>query len=140
MAFSTAQNVTSSDISGNETWNVGIGPGGPNYGYMSANIVRNTQGLQVFSGTGTIATQASIAVASYYWSGTAPTSWTLTTPTAPYDGEIVEIATDTLISTGITVTAGFGTMNSAFSAQTLTANGSVEFRYSAANTKWYRLR
>lgn len=52
----------------------------------------------------------------------------------------VTIGTDTTITSGVTVTAGQGTMNTAFTSQTLAASTSVEFVYSLQTNKWYRLR
>lgn len=132
-----------SDILGTECWNVGIGPGGPNAGFMESNIVRNTEGLTTFTGASgaTVTTLADINTATYMWTGTSPANWVVTTPTSPYSGQIIQIATDTTITTGVSVLASSGqTLSAAYSGQTLTGNGSVEFRYASAVTKWFRMR
>lgn len=129
------------DITGQECWNVGVGPGGINAGFMESNIVRNTAGLSTFSGAGTVTTPVTIDNSVYMWTGTSPTNWTLTTPASPYSGEILEIATDTTITTGVSLVASSGqTLSAAYSGQTLNGGASVEFRYSSSAAKWFKLR
>jgi hypothetical protein len=97
--------------------------------------------MKTFSGAGTPTYQMLPADSTLFWVGAAPTSWTITTPVAPYDGQILQIATDTTLTTMVTVTPATGqTLQAAFSAQTITAGTSVEWMYTIGTTKWQRLR
>jgi hypothetical protein len=140
LAFAWAQPVTFNNLSGNECWPAGQGPGGP-AAYLCTNIVRNGAALSTFSGSGAFTTAATPSNSTLFWVGTAPTTWTITLPTPAFDGEIVTVATDTTLTTLVTVNPATGqTMDGTFNAQTISANGSVEFQFSFATLKWYRLR
>lgn len=116
------------------------GPGGQLQDVPAAQL-RNATALKTFSGAGAQTYTATTNDSTLYWVGTAPTTWTVTTPAAPYDGEILTLATDTTLTTMVTLTANTGqSLNSTYTSQTLTAKTSVEFQYSLATTKWYELR
>jgi len=133
-----AQPVTQNNVSGNECWNAGQGPGGPS-SFLCINLVRNGSGMRIISGSGAVTTTTSAADGTLMWSGTAPTTWGITLPSPAFDGQIVTVATDTLLTTLVTVTAGTGqTLNQTYTTQTLAANVSVEFRFNFATLKWYR--
>jgi hypothetical protein len=136
------QQVTQNAISGNECWNAGQGPGGPSSGFLCINQVRNGQGLLVVpSVAGSPTTSLTQNNSMVYWVGTAPTAWTVNLPSPAFDGEIVEVGTDTTLTSLVTVVAGSGqSLNTAFASQTISAKSSVEFRYSAGTTKWYETR
>lgn len=132
--------VTQNAVSGNECWNAAQGPGGPSQ-FLCISQVRNGAAFKLFSGTGTPTYQATESDSTLYWTGTAPTSWTITLPSPAFDGEIVSVASDTTLTSMVTINAGIGqTMNTAFSAQTISATTSAEFQYAASTSKWYRLR
>ena len=137
LAFpATAQVVP--NISGNECWQAGQGPGGPG-NYLCLNMARNSESTAVVTGTGAVASAMTNQQAVLVWSGAAPTTWTVTLPNTPFDGELVVISTDTTLTTMVTVASGTGaTMNQAYAAQTLTANTSVIFRFATSTAKWYR--
>lgn len=135
------QNIVQNQLSGNECWNTGQGPGGPSFGWVCMYSARNGTALKTFSGSGVQTYTAQVTDSTLYWTGTAPTSWTITTPPSPFDGEILQIATDTTLTTLVTLTANSGqTLNTTYSAQTLSAKTSVEFQYSLATSKWYQMR
>jgi hypothetical protein len=135
-----AQPVTQNNVSGQECWNAGQGPGGPG-SFLCINLVRNGTALQTFSGAGAQTFTATQANSTLYWTGTAPTTWTITLPSPAFDGEIVSVATNTTLTTLVTVNAGAGqTLDGTFNAQTIAANTSVEFQFNFAGLKWYRLR
>jgi hypothetical protein len=103
--------------------------------------MRNGQAFTVVSGSGTVAQTMLTTQATLYWVGTAPTTWTVTTPTAPFDGEILQLGTDTTLTSMVTITANTGqSLDQAYTSQTLTAATSVEYQYSVGTTKWYRIR
>jgi len=116
------------------------GPGGQLQDITVAQV-RNATALKTFSGSGAQTYTASVNDSTLYWVGTAPTTWTITTPALPNDGEIITLATDTTLTTMVTLTANTGqSLNSTYTNQTISAKGSVEFQYSLATTKWYELR
>lgn len=136
-----AQPITQQNVTGNECWNAGQGPGGPSAGFVCMNVTRNGTAMTIFTGSGAVATQATQANSTLYWHSTAPTTWTITTPTPAFDGEVLTIATDTTLTTLVTLTAASGqSLSSTFSAQTVSANTSVEWQYSFGTATWYRLR
>jgi len=139
--FAVSQTIVQQNVTGNECWNAGQGPGGTSTGFICTYLMRNGAAIATFSGSGAFTTQATPQQSTLYWVSTAPTTWTITTPVTPFDGEIISIGTDTTLTTMVTLTAASGqTLNSAYSSQTLSANASVEYQYSVATTKWYRLR
>ena len=139
--YSWAQQITSTTLTGNEVGVFAIGgPGGPSL-FVPVSQLRNASALKTFSGSGAQTYTALPTDSVLYWVGTAPTTWTITTPANPVDGEIIQIATDTTLTTRVTLTANTGqTLNTALSSATISANTSVEYMYSLATTKWYQLR
>jgi hypothetical protein len=103
--------------------------------------MRNATALKTFSGSGAQTYTALTTDSTLYWVGTAPTTWTVTTPALPVDGEILTLATDTTLTTLVTLTANTGqTLNSTYTAQTISAKGSVEFQFQLSSNKWFELR
>lgn len=139
-ALAVAQPVAQSALSGNECWNAGQGPGGPSFGWLCINPVRNSTNIVNVSGSGSATTTATGGTLA--WTGTAPTTWTVTLPTVPANGTIVRLTTNTTLTTMVTVQAGGSdTLSGTFSSQTLTANTTVVgWQYSLANTTWYRIQ
>jgi hypothetical protein len=135
-----AQPVTFNNLSGNECWPAGLGPGGP-AAYLCSGIVRNGTAMTLFSGSGAVVTTTTTAQSTLYWVGTAPTTWAITLPPSPFDGEVITVATNTTLTTLVTVTPASGTtLDGTFNNQTITANTSAEFQFSFGTLKWYRLR
>ncbi len=136
-----AQQLSSSTLTGNEVIVAAIGgPGGPSI-FIPISELRNATGLKTFSGSGAQTYQMLPLDSTLFWIGTAPTTWTITTPVAPYDGQIFQLATDTTLTTLVTVTPATGqTLQAAFSAQTLTAGTSLEWMFVFATSKWQRIR
>ena len=134
------QQITSTTLTGNEVIVAAIGgPGGSSL-FVPISEMRNATALKLFSGAGTPTYTATTNDSTLYWVGAAPTSWTITTPATPWDGEILQIGTDTTLTTMVTLTANTGqTLSSTFSSQTVTANTAVEWQYNLANTSWKRI-
>jgi hypothetical protein len=139
--YAIAQTVAQINVTGNECWNAGQGPGGPS-NFLCLNLVRNGTALSLVSGSGTATTVMTTAQSSLFWVGTAPTTWAITLPTPAFDGEIASIGSDTTLTTLVTVTPASGqTMDGTYNSQTLTApGGSAEFQFSFGTLKWYRIR
>ena len=136
-----AQQLSSPTLTGNEVIVGEIGgPGGGSL-FIPIGQLRNATGLKTFSGSGAQTYQMLNSDSTLFWISTAPTTWTITTPVAPYDGQILQLATDTTLTSMVTVTPATGqTLQAAFSAQTLTAGTSLEWMYVLATTKWQRIR
>lgn len=129
------------NLNGTETIEITIGGGGGSGVYTTTGAIRNGTSFKTFSGSGAQTYTALISDSTLYWVGTAPSSWTITTPAKPFDGEILTLATDTTLTSMVTLTANTGqSLNSSYTNQTISAKGSVEFQYSVATTKWYELR
>ncbi|MGH7238460.1 MAG: hypothetical protein ACREHG_00180, partial [Candidatus Saccharimonadales bacterium] len=76
-----------------------------------------------------------------FWVGAAPRTWTVTMPSPAYNGEEVDITTDTTLTMIVTVNAGSNqSLNAAYTLQTLTALTPVQFFYNSSNTTWYRVK
>jgi len=139
--YSWAQQLASPTLTGNEVVVAAIGgPGGSSI-FVPIGELRNATAMKPFSGSGVQNYQMLPSDSTLFWNGTAPTSWTITTPTAPYDGQILQLATDTTLTGNVTVTPAAGqTLQAAFSSQTLTPGTSIEWVYTIGTTKWQRLR
>jgi hypothetical protein len=139
-----AQPVLQNDITGNECWNAGQGAGGPTAGFLCSNIVRNGTANQVVTGSGAATTQATIANGTLLWHTTAPTTWTVTLPNPAFDGEIVRLATDTTLTTRVTVQASTApqnqTLHASFASQTLTADTAVAWQFSESLLQWVKIQ
>jgi len=139
-----AQPVAQNNVSGNECWNAGQGPGGP-ASFLCINLVRNGTALALFSGAGAFTTSATQQNSTLQWTGTAPTTWTITLPNPAFDGQTITVATDTTLTTMVTVQTtntpqAQVALSPTYSAQTLTAGTSVEWQFNFANLKWFRFR
>lgn len=135
-ASATAQ-IAQNAVTGNEVWVAAQTPGGPGT-FIGINTVRNGRAMVLKSGTG--AATSTAAGGTLFWVGTAPTTWAVTLPSPAFDGEIVSLATDTTLTSMVTVTPGAGqTADFTYSAVTLTAATSNAFQYSVPTAVWYRL-
>ena len=106
--LASAQPITQQEVSGNECWNAGQGPGGQTVGFLCINQVRNGAGVRTVSGNATAATAVTYTQAdrTIVWTGTAPTTLVITLTASPFNGEIATFATDTTLTTNVTFVAG----------------------------------
>ncbi len=133
-----AQPVVQNTISGNEVWVASQTPGGQGQ-WIGIDTVRDGERLILQSGAGAATATATGGV--LYWVGTAPTTWAITLPSPAFGGELVTLATDTTLTTMVTVTAGSGdTLHATYNSQTLTALAPVIFIYKASSKIWYRIQ
>lgn len=133
-----SQPITQNAVSGNECWSAAQGPGGSS-SWLCLGTVRNGMDLTLKSGSG--AATSTATGGALYWTGAAPTTWAITLPSPAFEGEAVELGTDTTLTTMVTVTAGTGqTLNATYNSQTLTLNSPVRFVYKASTAKWYRIQ
>lgn len=132
--------VVQNQVTGNETWQVGQGPGGPG-SFLNIGGASNRAAITLVSGSGGVTTTMTQAQSTLMWTGAAPTTWTVTLPTPAYDGQIVTLGTDTTLTTMVTVNPASGqTLSATYNSQTLTAVTSVEFQFVNSSLKWFRLR
>ena len=132
--------MTWASLPSNALFRVMAGQGGPE-DWAFPNQISASAGLVVASGSGAITYTMRPQDSTYQWTGTAPTTVTITTQAAPVDGQILSISTDTTLTTMVTLTANTGqTLNAAYTNQTLNANTSVEWQYQASTAKWFRIR
>src|SRR3974390_987285 len=89
-----AQPIVSQNLTGNECWNAGQGPGGPSTGFVCAYVVRNTTGIGISTGA---ATQTITNLQSDIILTAQPASGAnITLPASPVpDGFMVEIINGT---------------------------------------------
>lgn len=109
-------------------------------GLASAALAQNA-GIRTVSGTGA-AVNVLTQPGTYVWVGTAPTTWAVTLPPNPANGDAVHLTTDTTLTTKVTVTAATDdTLVAAISNITLTANTTVAgWRFYAPSRTWYRIQ
>jgi hypothetical protein len=135
-----AQGV-STTLTGNETVQFAIGGPGGSIVVVPVAQLRNATAINTRSGSGAQTYTALQTDSLIYWVGTAPTTLTITTPVTPWDGQILQIGTDTTLTTLVTLTANTGqSLDTTFTSQTIAAKTSVEWVYSQATTKWYQMR
>lgn len=142
-----AQSIVQDNLSGNEAWSAGQGPGGPG-AYITSNLVRNS-GAIVAATITTNATLGGGALAPLIEGGTLiitaqPSAATITLPPNPFtNGGIVYVCNPTAAAfatnvvtlaanTGQTVSGG------AIALTTLAANTCVRVQFNRATTTWYR--
>ena len=128
-------------LTGNEVVQFAIGGPGGSIVVVPVSQLRNATGQKLFSGAGAQTYTALTTDSFLYWVGTAPTTWTITTPVTPWDGQMIQIGTDTTLTTLVTLTANTGqSLDTTFTSQTVNAKTSVEFIYNLSQTKWYQMR
>ena len=131
----------SQTLTGNEVVQFAIGGPGGSIVVVPVSQLRNATGQKLFSGAGAQTYTALTTDSLLYWVGTAPTTWTITTPVTPWDGQMIQIGTDTTLTTLVTLTANTGqSLDTTFTSQTINAKTSVEFIYNLSQTKWYQVR
>lgn len=144
-----AQSVIYQDLSGNECWNAGQGPGGPS-AWLCTDVVRNSMqkvagavsGSNTF-GTGTLAKLRYGGLVIFTTQPLAVTALTLPPNPVP-DGAIAGFcnpSNNAFATTAISFITSTGqTLNSAVSFTALTATTCVQVMFNRANLTWYRIR
>lgn len=139
-----AQSIVPGQLSGQECWNAGQGPGGPSIGFLCTFMLNGTQGVSTTTGAAnfTLTNQQSDIIFT-----AQPAAITITLPAVPYNGQIVEFINGTTSAfvtnvitvqpnTGQTLTGGNITLT------TLAAGASRELRYVGQTGAgiWYPVR
>lgn len=140
-ALAVAQPLMPTSFTGNETLNVAIGgPGGTGTIINIAQLRNATAATLTATATGTFA--ATNLMNRIYFTAALSGAVSVTTPTNPYDGEMLEIVNGfgTAFTQTITLTASSGQTVNGGAVPTLAATASAEWQYVASTTTWYRLR
>lgn len=131
---------------GNETINV-LPPSvngiitSPNIESVTINQIRNSNGYTLVAAGTTVATQATNAAAVYLAIG-AITTWNVTFPTAPEDGQMMKegcpggnvgtISNTATLPTGVTI------VGASFTGCTESSATDAQWHYNASGNIWYR--
>lgn len=143
-ASALAQGYT--DLSGNECWNAGQGPGGPSQ-FLCSDVLRNSRQVVLTTVTGNVVFGTG-TLAALRWGGNlmvsaAPSTANVTAPPNPVqDGAIAGICNGTagaFVNT-LTFVAGSGqSLIGSGAIATQAANSCVYFQFNRSNTTWYRI-
>ena len=135
------QPVVQNQVSGNETWSVGQGPGGPS-SFLNIGATSNRSAITTVSATSPVTTTMTQAQSTVIWISTgAPGQWNVVLPSPAYDGQIVTIATGVLLTSKVSATAGSGqTLNATFVAQTISSTAPARFQFVNSLLKWFRIQ
>jgi hypothetical protein len=151
------------NLSGNECWNAGQGPGGPSVGFVCLNASSSRTAatiLTAVSGSFTVGTASGNFTVATGSSGTntalgggviiaaQPSAGTWTLPPNPMsDGAIVKFCngTNAAFATNVVTVAANTNQTlvptgAAITLTTLAANTCVGYGFSLANTSWYKVQ
>lgn len=113
----------------------------PNIVSVTINQIRNSNGYTLVAAGTTVATQATNAAAVYLAIG-AITTWNVTFPTAPEDGQMMKegcpggnvgtISNTATLPTGVTI------VGAAFTGCTESSATDAQWHYNASGNIWYR--
>src|SRR5882672_4137631 len=96
--------ITPNTLTGNEAWSCAIGgPGGPST-FCTTNLMRNSSGYQLVATGGTVNTTIQQTTGKLIATG-AITTWNITLPASPFDGETVAVACPGGTATTVVVAA-----------------------------------
>ena len=144
--YAYAQSIVQDDLSGNESWNAGQGPGGPG-SFITSNLVRNSVAKVLNAVTGTFGTGAlaSLSEGGLVIFTTQPlATTTLTLPPNPVtDGAragFCNATTGNFATTAIAFATSTGQTLATLSITALTATSCVEVIFNRSTTTWYRIR
>jgi hypothetical protein len=134
-SINASSNFTTSLGTGTTTANVLVG-GGSNDAVYNVGTQDAGVSFQTFSNSGsfTLANHVTRTVNT----GSGITTFTITMPSAPSNGQVVDFATNGAITT-LTVSANSG-QSITNAPATLTAGSGFEYVFQTSNTTWYRMR
>lgn len=138
------------DLSGNECWNAGQGPGGPS-NFLCSDVLRNSNQIVTTTIAGAITVGVSTGLTALRWGGNLivtaqPAAAVITMPPNPVpDGAIVGICNPTAAAYAtnvVTVAGNTGQTAPAGATATITtlaAGNCVRFQFNRPTTTWYRV-
>lgn len=149
MGCAQAQPIGQNQVTGNECWNAGQGPGGPSQ-FLCLNTARGgtANSVGTIGGAvtlGTTTTAPAINDGGNFLVTAQPSAATVTWPPNPVpDGAIVGVCnvTGSAWATNVlTPAANTGqTMNTTAAFTTLAAGSCVRYQWNQANATWYRVQ
>lgn len=144
-----AQSVVQDDLSGNESWSAGQGPGGPS-GFVTSNLVRNSTAIVATTISAAVTVGVSTGLTSLIEGGNLiitaqPLAAVITLPPNPFtNGGIVGFCNPTsaaFATNVVTLAANTGqTLSTATALTTLAANTCAYVQFNRSNTTWYRIQ
>src|SRR5215475_8550446 len=142
LAVAIAQPVATLALTGNEVIVAAIGgPGGPST-FVPVFALRGACNYQAIATGATVNTTVAQGTCKLIATG-AITTWNITLPTAPYDGQLIAVACPGGTATTVAVTYTPGSLSgTAFTTCTsggVSPNG-AEWLYTASNTTWNRIQ
>lgn len=139
-ATAWAQGVTFQNLTGNEAVLIQLGGPGGSSAFTTVNALRNATGYIAVPTGGTVNTTIPTTASRAIATG-AITTWNVTFPTAPYDGQMVQVScpggTSTVAMTA-TLPSGVSIVGTAFTTCTTGGAATAEWIYSTAANVWYR--
>lgn len=146
-----AQSVIQDNISGNECWNSGQGPGGPSTGWLCANTVRNSWAKVAITPAGSATLGVTTGYTALRQGGNLiitaqPAAGTYTLPPNPVpDGTLIGVCNPTASPFATNVTTLAANTNQtlvggSITLTTLAAVTCVRVQFNRANTTWYRIQ
>jgi hypothetical protein len=128
------------NLTGNELVTAQFGgPGGTSF-FTTINALRNATGYLAVPTGGTVNTQVPTTASRVMATG-AITTWNINMPTAPYDGQVVQVTCPggtSGVTMAATLPAGVTIVGTAFTTCTTGGATTAEWLYSASANVWYR--
>jgi hypothetical protein len=139
-----AQPISQNQLSGNECWSAGQGPGGPSQ-YLCINVARGGTANLVTTVTGAVTVGAPIAAGGNMLVTAQPSAAVITMPPNPVpDGAIVGVCNTTAAAwttNVVTLAANSGqTLAQAATLTTLAAGTCAREQWNQATATWYRVQ
>lgn len=145
-----AQSVIQDNLSGNEAWNAGQGPGGPTTGFITSNLVRNSKAAVVTTLTtsitygttplGTLSEGGLVLVTSQPLVVTTLTAMANPVTNGAEIG-VCNVTGSAFATTAINIAANSGqTLNTTFAVNNLGATTCARYLFNRSETKWYRIQ
>jgi hypothetical protein len=140
----SAQPVSQNQLSGNECWSVGQGPGGPSQ-YLCINVARGGTANLVTTVTGAVTIGGVIAAGGNMLVTAQPSAAVITMPPNPVpDGAIVGVCNTTAaawVTNAVTLSANTGqTLAQTATLTTLAAGTCAREQWNQATATWYRVQ
>jgi hypothetical protein len=131
------------NLTGNELVTIQTGSGGPGGSsfFTTLNAIRNASGYIAVGAGGTVNTTIPATASMVIGTG-AITTWNITFPTAPYDGQIIQVACPAggaTVAMTATLPSGVAIVGTAFTACTAGGAATGEWVYSTSANSWYRV-
>lgn len=143
-----AQSVVQDDVSGNETWSAGQGPGGPS-GFITTSLTRNSANSVATTVTGATTIGVTTGFTNLRWGGyllvtAQPSAAVITLPPNPVQNGAIfaycNVSSGNYSSSAVTFAANTGqSLPVAVTVTTQAASSCTYVMFNRSNTTWYRI-